>query len=380
LQITTSTSNPWRSNRLFDGLSDEQLNKLAPNLYFLKYIPAEEIMKQGEDGDFVFLIQEGSAEIYNDELLLSVLKPGDIAGLMSIMDEKPRSATVIAGPSGAEGYGIRKESLKQLFNEPDTVLTNKLLINYIRNQQERVRNTNQLGLKEARARLEHEKKRTLSAHFFAQMVLGLIVFIFLLSFLTDLAKQIESTFISFAVLFAYSIWSYIFITSSRLDLRRFGLTMANFRPALSLAMRLTIPFITFLFGLKWLLITIWPAQFGNKVIDFYLLDEHGAGYTALVILVYSLHAALQEFIARSCIQGGLMEFVAGKWAEWKSIILASLMFSSFHLMLDIRYGLLTIVPGLLWGYQFYRYRNLLAVSISHILIGITALFVLKLLG
>jgi membrane protease YdiL (CAAX protease family) len=135
-----------------------------------------------------------------------------------------------------------------------------------------------------------------------------------------------------------------------------------------------------LFFLKWLLIGFWPEDYGNQIIDFYLLKNNNIGYSMLIILVYSMHAVLQEFIARSCIQGGLMEFVMGKWREWKSIVLASLMFSSFHIMIDVKYGFLTIIPGLMWGYLFYRNRNLLAVSLSHILIGITALFVLNILG
>jgi membrane protease YdiL (CAAX protease family) len=56
------------------------------------------------------------------------------------------------------------------------------------------------------------------------------------------------------------------------------------------------------------------------------------------------------------------------------------MFGSFHIMLNLKYGLLTLIPGLLWGYLFYKERNLLAVSISHVIIGIVALFVLNLMG
>jgi membrane protease YdiL (CAAX protease family) len=195
-----------------------------------------------------------------------------------------------------------------------------------------------------------------------------------------MARQVESTFISVGLLFAYAVWSYLYIRFSHFDLKTFGITMTNFKPALKLSLKMTLAFVVMLFVLKWILITYWPDDFGNNLIDFQLLDQNGIGYVVLVIGIYSFHAILQEFIARSCIQGGLMEFITGKWAEWKSIILATLMFSSFHIMIDIKYGFLTIAPGLLWGYLFYKNRNLLAVSISHIIIGIVALFVLNLMG
>jgi membrane protease YdiL (CAAX protease family) len=160
----------------------------------------------------------------------------------------------------------------------------------------------------------------------------------------------------------------------------FGLTTKNFRPAIKQALAWTAVFVVVLFLLKWLMITFWPDRFGDHVIDFYLIEESGWLYTSLIIFVYALHAILQEFIARSCIQGGLMQFIVGRWSEWKSIIIATLMFGSFHIMLNLKYGLLTLIPGLLWGYLFYKERNLLAVSISHVIIGIVALFILNLMG
>ncbi len=74
-----------------------------------------------------------------------------------------------------------------------------------------------------------------------------------------------------------------------------------------------------------------------------------------------------------------MLFISGKWADWKSNILATLMFSSFHIMIDLKFALITIVPGLFWGYLFAKRKNLLAVSISHILIGMVAIFILDLI-
>ncbi len=370
----------WANNKIFEGLSTDQLQFVKSHLYETSYKSGETIMKSGEQGDFAFFITDGSVEVFADELKLTEFREGELVGLMALIDDEPRSATVVAGAHGVQGNVINSDDWKNLMNNGHTDIKSTILSNYIKYQQKSFRNTTQLSLAEARARIDQEKRRVVSAHFFAQMVLGLIVFVFLLGNLTEMARQVESTFISVGLLFAYAVWSYLYIRFSHFDLKTFGITMTNFKPALKLSLKMTLVFVVMLFVLKWILITFWPDDFGDKLIDFQLLDQNGQSYAVLVIGVYSFPAILQEFIARSCIQGGLMEFITGKWAEWKSIILATLMFSSFHIMIDIKYGFLTIAPGMLWGYLFYKNRNLLAVSISHIIIGIVALFMLNLMG
>ncbi len=360
-------------------MDEEHLTLISEHIYACSFQRNEMIMEEGEEGSFVFFLTEGSAQVSKGELKLSKIYPGDLVGLMSLIDQQPRSADVVAGDSGAKGFALKAEDWEKLMNSDNTEIKSIILNNYLKYQQTAFRNTNQLGLKEARSRLKLEKQKIISATFFAQMVVGLIIFIFLLGFLTNLIKQTESTFISFGILLAYAIWSFIFIRNSKIPIEEFGITVKNFKPAIRHIGVATILFVAILFLLKWILISFWPEQFGSQLIDFYLLKENSWGYAILVLTVYSLHASLQEFIARGCIQGGLMQFVVGKWAEWKAIILSTLMYGSFHIMIDVTYGFLTLIPGFFWGYLFYRHKNLLAISISHIIIGITSLFVLNLM-
>lgn len=377
---STPAKSTWKSNKLFEGLDNNQLGLIESQLHEISFEEDEVMMEEGEEGSFVFLMTEGSAYVYNDRLRLSDIQPGELVGLMALIDKQPRSASVIAGKGGARGFAINAQNWDRLMQNGHEDIKSTILTNYLKYQQAAFRKTNQLGLREANARLSLERHRVMSAHFFAQMVLGLIIFIFLLGFLTDKAKEVESTFISFGLLFAYSVWSFLYIRHSHFPMEAFGITMKNFKPAIKLALGWTSGFVIVLFLLKWVMITFWPTLFGEGIIDFDLVEENGWLYAGIIITVYSLHAILQEFIARSCIQGGLMQFIVGKWSEWKSIVLATLMFSSFHIMLNLKYGFLTMIPGFIWGYLFYKQRNLLAVSISHIIIGIVALFVLNLLG
>ena len=371
--------NQWATNILFKGLTEAQLQQIAPHLCKRIYDANEEIIKEGESGSFIFLISEGSVIVRKNELKLSEIHEGNVVGLMALIDENPRSATVIAGDNGSMGYTISKEAWRNIFNDENSTIQLKLLTNYLKYQQDTVRNTNVLGLMEARGRVKEEKKRVMSAHFFAQMVLGMVIFTFALGYISDLASQTESTYVSFVLLAAYATWSFYYVRHSGISLESFGLNLKNFKPAIILNLKATFIFILFLFVLKYLLISYLPDQFGRQVIDFYQTEDEKLLSVILIIVMYSVHAVFQEFIARACIQGGLMQFISGKWADWKAIILAALMFSSFHIMIDMKYAFMTIIPGLFWGYLFAKEKNLLAVSISHILIGIVAIFVLNII-
>ncbi|MCK5703566.1 MAG: cyclic nucleotide-binding domain-containing protein, partial [Cyclobacteriaceae bacterium] len=367
------------SNILFHGLSGQHLQLIAPHVYEMEYKKGEVIIKEGDAGTFMFMIDDGSFSVFKDELKLSEGLSGDYVGLMALVDTHPRSATVIAGENGASGYCISKKGFNQIIDEEKTSAVSTLLLNYLKHQHNKIRSTNELSLQEARARLVQEKKRVLSARFFVQMVMGLVIYTFFLRFLSEVANQGESTYISFIILAIYGIWSYLFVRNSKLPLASFGLTMSNFRPAIKLAMKATFIFIALLFLLKWLMITISPEQFGTQLIELY--SQKDAQMPVWIILIlYSTHSVIQEFIARGCIQGGLLQFIDGKLSAWTAIILATLMFSSFHIMLNVQFAFITIIPGLFWGYLFYKKRNFLAVSISHILIGVVALFVLNIVN
>ncbi len=88
-------------NPIFSGLDDFYLEHLMEKGEVRSYARGTQLITEGEQGMEVFFILSGKARVtlYGEEgreIVLAVLKDGDMFGEMSIVDEKPRSASVEA--------------------------------------------------------------------------------------------------------------------------------------------------------------------------------------------------------------------------------------------------------------------------------------------
>ncbi|MCL2762186.1 MAG: cyclic nucleotide-binding domain-containing protein [Treponema sp.] len=81
-------------------LSIEAPRQFGPNDTNRTYKKDTMLFSEGEPGDELFIIQKGSVKITkivsDNEVLLAVLKAGDIFGEMALLEGKPRAATAVA--------------------------------------------------------------------------------------------------------------------------------------------------------------------------------------------------------------------------------------------------------------------------------------------
>ena len=101
--MTNLTVNPTilRTVPLFSLLSDHQLATLFPAIQHRTYPKHTHILRAGEKADALYIILAGRAKVVIDdgdgrEVTLSVIGPTDFFGEMSLIDDKPRSASVEA--------------------------------------------------------------------------------------------------------------------------------------------------------------------------------------------------------------------------------------------------------------------------------------------
>ena len=86
---------------LFKGISRREFGTLFRSLIVRHYPTGDMLCREGDIGRALFLIESGEVEVVrktHDGILrrVSVLKGGDYFGEMSLIDEQPRTASVVA--------------------------------------------------------------------------------------------------------------------------------------------------------------------------------------------------------------------------------------------------------------------------------------------
>jgi len=93
-----------RNVRLFAGLPESQLELLASVAQRRSFAKGDKIFAGGEHAMSLHLIVTGKVQVvfadkHGAEVILDILNPGDYFGEMALIDELPRSATIVARES-----------------------------------------------------------------------------------------------------------------------------------------------------------------------------------------------------------------------------------------------------------------------------------------
>jgi CRP-like cAMP-binding protein len=81
---------------LFSGLEKKDLEEIAGIGRRVTFERGKTIIKEGEPGIGFLLVLEGKAEVRRKGKTVATLEPGNFFGEMSVIDDKPRSADVVA--------------------------------------------------------------------------------------------------------------------------------------------------------------------------------------------------------------------------------------------------------------------------------------------
>lgn len=97
----------FKKSRLFGSFPEQMLKRLIPLSRFAKYKKGAAILAEGEVNDRLFFLMRGSVEIsVEGDLILQLKRIGDIFGEMSIIDDKPCLASVVASSNDTEVFSI----------------------------------------------------------------------------------------------------------------------------------------------------------------------------------------------------------------------------------------------------------------------------------
>ena len=120
----------FRKFALFAELDDRELLSIANVAKTRRYAKDDVIFHADESGDVFCLIREGQVKVTmispeGKEIILSMLGPGDFFGEMALLDDEPRSATVVA-TEPLEVVTIWRKDFLQILSENFSI-TKKVL-------------------------------------------------------------------------------------------------------------------------------------------------------------------------------------------------------------------------------------------------------------
>lgn len=129
-----------KSLELFKDTPENILADLAPLMKEKQYEQGAEIFKEGETGDCMYIIEQGSIRIHKGSTTLAILKDKEVFGELSLLDADTRSATATT-ETECTLYKIDQEPFYELLDERPEIAKGfiKILSQRLRTMNERSR-------------------------------------------------------------------------------------------------------------------------------------------------------------------------------------------------------------------------------------------------
>jgi signal transduction histidine kinase len=129
-------------NRLFEGIESDLLNEIAPNVHVVQLNTDEIIYREGDRGDLLYLVGEGSVKISKagrggQQETLGFVRSGNFFGEMALLDGTPRSAMATAVEPTVLG-AVDEPTFQHILE----LAPSRLHMNFLRLVSERLRSVN----------------------------------------------------------------------------------------------------------------------------------------------------------------------------------------------------------------------------------------------
>ena len=124
---TTVSTTVLKSVPMFVSFSQDELRALAPMITRRSAPRGAAIMREGDAIDFLYIVISGRLKVMmgeadGKETILSILGPGEFFGEMGLIDDNPRSASVIA-IEGTELLALAKRAFRRcLVEKPELAM------------------------------------------------------------------------------------------------------------------------------------------------------------------------------------------------------------------------------------------------------------------
>ena len=130
-----------RSNKLFEGLSDAHFEHLKSFIIIKRFGKDTPLIEEGVHGETLYLLVSGKVKVTKisdegKELVLAERSGGDFFGEMSLLEDAPRSARIMAVEECEVGLIPKKDFTQMMLEEP------QIALNILKTISSRLRQTN----------------------------------------------------------------------------------------------------------------------------------------------------------------------------------------------------------------------------------------------
>jgi membrane protease YdiL (CAAX protease family) len=375
---------------LLAHLKQDQIDRLRPHLKFSYYEAGELVAAEGQAScHCIFIVLEGVVSLCKkathttngSSLPIELETRGkfDIFGGMSALDGRPLSVSAFAKTAVTlAAIDLSRRSA----NAPERSTRNVLIAELRRYMANYVRASLDY-------RIDSLVKEAEFAHYRSAVGSIVIAALSLLSFYTlslsvlprfEHYLEVNFALSPFIIMFFAAIF-YPVIHWSGFPPAFFGIHFDDWKGAVLFSMGASLAFIAAGAFLKWIIIVSSPSLNDLTVFSWADVSVDGKEVMAspwywFAVTLYLLLTPVQEFVARCGIQAPLYAFLQGSELKRRglAIVVSNLVFSAAHTHIGLIFALATFIPGLFWGWIFARTNSLLAVSLSHLLIGGAGIF------
>jgi CRP-like cAMP-binding protein len=378
--LSTQAQQLIRNNPLFSNLTEDQLGELLDMMYEEKVSVGVNIVQEGEPGDTLYIIRSGRAEVlkeddHGDFHHIAMLKTGDVIGEISLIDDRPRSATVRA-VENTQLIALPVADLKAK-SKPEVSIENILKVNFAKTMSQNIRKLNTRTVNKLRDQLKYTQKQIQMGHYVFRLMTLVVLYVLALDVFHAMIKLGPATaYLTIPVILLFGLGFFQLVYKSDFDLKTFGLTLQgggeSVKDSLLLSVGLMMPVIVLY---KMFVVSMDPLS-ANAPIFFYpgIMSVLDAKEKALLVFAFAIYVPVYEFVVRGVCQTSFMMFLTHKNRRWQAILLASLFFSVTSVDISLRFAACFFMLNLFWGWLYTRHSSLLGVILSHWLLGYFALF------
>jgi CRP-like cAMP-binding protein len=394
-----------QKNKLFSGLSEQQFQLLLPLMEVISLDEGEYLIREGEHGKEFFILQEGTVEVLkkqeNSDIdhRLTVLHAGEAIGEIALVEKTQRTASIRAITSSIllkfpidklknlslenSDYAENTKKLTDLLGHLQQTVAEppvfaRLTTNLAKTLSDRLYKTNVITVDALKKELEHAKTRISMGKFMISVISLMMFYLFSLKATTAFANQLLSTtLVSIPLILIFAGVLFYFIKDSGYPLSTFGLTFNNWKKAIIESLAWTPLLLLIVIILKWITIHTVSSMKDTPLLQFSTNEISPFSYGKLLLIIagYLIMTPVQEFITRGCLQSSLQEFFVGPRRIFLAILISNLLFSGSHLHISLGLALFVFFFGLFWGWLYSRHSTLVGVSLSHLIVGGFAFFI-----